>query len=151
MWDFYRGVILNCSVIALAGLKLSFGVPLFVFPKVLASILEFVLDMYEREELQRINDELRERKRLLEERLVELNQKLQKLEALKAKLETERRQLEEECSVMENRVEVLEEALQLALQEQNSHRDVFLPNILDDTASELDESMSEACKLRGDF
>lgn len=82
-----------------------------------AVFTEFMLDMYEREELQRINDELRERKRILEERLVELNVRLKELEELKAKLERERRLLEEECNAMEATVEMLEETLQAALLE----------------------------------
>lgn len=81
------------------------------------SVTERVLDSYEQEELQRLNDELQERKRLLEERLSELNKRLQELEDLKTRLELERRQLAAYCQSMELHVIRLEGELRLAMAE----------------------------------
>ncbi|OQV17799.1 hypothetical protein BV898_08095 [Hypsibius exemplaris] len=88
-----------------------------LLPRNNPDLLEHILDTYEQEELQRLNDELQEKKRLLEERLAELNIRLQELEDLKNRLERERKQLAEYCDSMEVHVLQLEHQLSEAMEE----------------------------------
>ena len=112
---------------------------------------ERILDSYEREELQQLNDELQEKKRLLEERLTALNNRLKDLEELRNRLELERLQLAAYCDSMEVHVARLEDELRVIVAEADQLQETKAPSLPEsDIEEEEDDDDDDGNDLMDD-